>query len=58
MPGPHRGSEGARPCTVLLRALCKGKPGNPASIEKYLAGKFGDHLEEARAAMGRSRAAR
>jgi hypothetical protein len=24
-----------------LRALSKGKPGNPAQIEKYLAGKFG-----------------
>jgi len=34
-----------------LRAVNKGKPGNPARIETYLAGKFGDRLEEARAAM-------
>jgi hypothetical protein len=34
-----------------LRAVNKGKPGNPAQIEKYLAGKFGDRLEGARAAM-------
>ena len=25
-----------------LRAVSKGKPGNPASVEKYLAAKFGD----------------
>ena len=40
-----------------LRAVSKGKPGNPASIEKYLADKFGDHLEEARAAMAELAAA-
>ena len=40
-----------------LRALCKGKPGKPASVEKYLASKFGDHLEEARAAMAELAAA-
>jgi hypothetical protein len=34
-----------------LRAVNKGKPGNPAQIEKYLAGKFGARLEDARAAM-------
>ena len=34
-----------------LRAVSKGKPGNPAQIEKYLAGKFGEHLADARAAM-------
>src|SRR4051812_9099429 len=34
-----------------LRAVSKGKPGNPAQVEKYLAGKFKDRLEEARAAM-------
>jgi hypothetical protein len=34
-----------------LRAVSKGKPGNPAQIEKYLAGKFGPDLEAARAAM-------
>ena len=27
-----------------LRAVNKGKPGNPAQIEKYLAGKFGERL--------------
>ncbi|MFL5336267.1 MAG: hypothetical protein ACJ8H8_24605, partial [Geminicoccaceae bacterium] len=34
-----------------LRAVNKGKPGNPAQIEKYLAGKFGERLENARHAM-------
>ena len=34
-----------------LRAVNKGKPGNPAQIEKYLAGKFGEQLADARAAM-------
>ena len=34
-----------------LRAVSKGKPGNPASIEKYLAGKFGDRIDDARTAM-------
>jgi hypothetical protein len=29
----------------------KGKPGNPAQTEKYLAGKFGARLDEAREAM-------
>ena len=29
----------------------KGKPGNPAQIEKYLAGKFGDRLVDAWQAM-------
>ena len=40
-----------------LRAVSKGKPGNPASIEKYLASKFGDRLDEARAAMAELAAA-
>jgi hypothetical protein len=34
-----------------LRAVSKGKPGNPAQIENYLAGKFGADLAAARAAM-------
>src|SRR3954465_3543695 len=34
-----------------LRAVNKGKPGNPAQIEKYLAGKFKDRLGGARQAM-------
>jgi hypothetical protein len=34
-----------------LRAVSKGKPGNPAQIEKYLANKFGSGLDAARAAM-------
>lgn len=34
-----------------LRAVNKGKPGNPARIETYLAAKFGEHLEATRAAM-------
>ena len=40
-----------------LRAVSKGKPGNPATIERYLAGKFGDRLEAARAAMAELAAA-
>src|SRR3954470_14971380 len=34
-----------------LRAVNKGKPGNPAQIETYLAGKFGDQLDKAKQAM-------
>src|SRR5215212_5622037 len=34
-----------------LRAVNKGKPGNPALIAKYLAGKFGDRLDDATQAM-------
>src|SRR3954454_7598311 len=34
-----------------LRAVNKGKPGNPAQIAKYLAGKFGDWLDDATHAM-------
>lgn len=40
-----------------LRALDKGKPGDPARIERYLAGKFQDRLEEARVAMAELAAA-
>ena len=34
-----------------LRAVSKGKPGNPAQIERYLAGKFGERLGDAWQAM-------
>src|SRR3954452_2402453 len=34
-----------------LRAVNQGKPGNPAQIEKYLAGKFKDRLDDATRAM-------
>ena len=34
-----------------IRATAKGKPTSPASVEKYLVGKFGDHLEPATRAM-------
>jgi hypothetical protein len=34
-----------------IRATAKGKPANPASVEKYLAGKFGEHLDAAARAM-------
>src|SRR4051812_3602918 len=40
-----------------LRAVNKGKPGNPAQIEKYLAEKFGDRLEDARHTMAELAAA-
>ena len=40
-----------------LRAVSKGKPGNPASIEKYLASKFGERLGDARQAMAELAAA-
>jgi hypothetical protein len=34
-----------------LRAVDKGKPGDPARIERYLAVRFQGRLEEARRAM-------
>ncbi len=34
-----------------IRATAKGKPSNPASVEKYLAGKFGEHLQPVRREM-------
>jgi hypothetical protein len=34
-----------------LRAVEKGKPGSPASVERYLQGKFGDALGEVQEAM-------
>ena len=34
-----------------LQALAKDQPTKPESVERYLAGKFGDALGEARAAM-------
>lgn len=34
-----------------LRALNKGVPDSPVSVERYLSGKFGERLGEARAAM-------
>jgi len=34
-----------------IRAVEKDKPCNPASVEKYLASKFGEHLEPATRAM-------
>ena len=36
-----------------LRAVSKGKPGNPARIETYLAAKFGEHLEVSARGHGR-----
>src|SRR3954451_24147800 len=44
----------AVPVVRTLDGLCavnKGKPGNPAQIEKYLASKFWNRLADARAAM-------
>jgi hypothetical protein len=40
-----------------LRAVNKGKPCHSAQCEKYLAGKFGEHLEPARIAMAELAAA-
>jgi hypothetical protein len=40
-----------------IRALNKGKPGNPGQVERYLAAKFKDRLEEAREAMAELAAA-
>ena len=34
-----------------IRALHKGKPGRPDQVERYLAGKFKDRLDDARRAM-------
>jgi hypothetical protein len=36
-----------------LRALSKDQPISPSSVERYLQGKFGDRLDEARKAMER-----
>ena len=36
-----------------LRALSGGRPISPTSVQRYLQGKFGDHLTPARAAMRR-----
>jgi hypothetical protein len=36
-----------------MRAIAKGQVANPASVERYLASKFGDALEQARTAMQR-----
>jgi len=44
----------AVPVTVTpegIRATAKGKPANPASVENYLASKFGEHLEPVTRAM-------
>ena len=37
-----------------LRAVNKGKPGNPAQIEKYLAAKFGEPARRCAAGHGRA----
>lgn len=34
-----------------LRAVSKGKPGNPLQVERYLAQKFGGRLDEALSVM-------
>jgi hypothetical protein len=34
-----------------LRALSKDRPISPGSVERYLQSKFGDHLDDAKAAM-------
>src|SRR5450830_1253187 len=34
-----------------LRALSGGRPISPVSVQRYLQGKFGDHLTPARSAM-------
>jgi len=36
-----------------LRALSKDRPIDPASVERYLSGKFGDSLKDARGAMAK-----
>lgn len=36
-----------------LRALSKDQPISPSSVERYLQGKFGDRLDEAKTAMER-----
>ena len=36
-----------------LRAMSKGRPISPASVERYLEGKFGEDLGPARQAMGK-----
>ena len=34
-----------------IRAVIKDKPIDPASVDRYIASKFGDHLDAARKAM-------
>jgi len=34
-----------------MRAISKGKPISPASVQRYLTQRFGDHLADAQAAM-------
>ena len=41
----------ARQTPEGLRALSKDRPISPGSVERYLEGKFGDRLAQARAAM-------
>ena len=38
-------------CDDGLRAVSKGKPIEPASVERYLEGKFGEAYDDARAAL-------
>jgi hypothetical protein len=40
-----------------FRAISKGKPCNPAQVEKYLGSKFGSRLDDARQAMAELAAA-
>ena len=40
-----------------MQAVSKGRPANPARIEKYLAAKFGEWLDEVQAAMAELAAA-
>jgi hypothetical protein len=53
----------ARPARAVVRAtkgfraVSKGKPCNPAQVEKYLASKFGTRLGDARQAMAELAAA-
>jgi len=41
----------ARRTVEGLRAVAKNRPVNPASVERYLESKFGEALDDARAAM-------
>lgn len=43
----------AKRCKGGLRAVSKGKPVDPDSVQRYLEGKFGDALGDARTAMAR-----
>jgi hypothetical protein len=48
----RRGQRARRTTDGVLRAADGEQPADPAAVQRYLAKAFGDHLDEARQAMG------